>query len=65
MGFVKGDVGDVLLGGGEVDCWLGGRVVAPGDGGVEIADEVLREAGGEGFAAELDGEGVGEVLVHD
>jgi hypothetical protein len=54
-----------LLGGGEVDGKLGGWVVAPGNGGVEIADEVLGEARCESFAAELDGEGVGEVLVHD
>ncbi len=40
-------------------------MIAPGDGGVEIADEVLREAVREGFAAELNGDGVGEVLVHD
>jgi hypothetical protein len=65
LGFVEGDVGDVLLGSGEVDGGLGGRVVAPGDCWVEIADEVLRETVGEGFATELGGEGVGEVLEHD
>ncbi len=40
LGFVEGDVGDVFLRGGEVDDGLGGRVVAPGDYGVEIGDEV-------------------------
>ena len=65
MGFVEGDVGDVFLRGGEVDGGLGGRVVAPGDYGVEVGDEGLREAGGEGFAAELGGEAGGEVLKHD
>jgi hypothetical protein len=65
LGFVEGDVGDVFLRGGEVDDGLGGWVVAPGDGGIEVADEVLREAGGEGFAVELGGEAVGEVLEHD
>jgi hypothetical protein len=34
------------LGGGGVDEGWGGRVVAPGDGGVKVRDEVLREAGG-------------------
>jgi hypothetical protein len=40
-------------------------VVAPGDGRVEIADEVCREFSGEGFAVELGGETSGEVLEHD
>ena len=44
LGFVEGDVGDVFLGGGEVDDGLGGRVVAPGADGVEVGDEVLGEA---------------------
>ncbi len=45
LGFVEGDVGDVLLGGGEVDEGLGGWVVAPGADGVEVGDEV-RAGGG-------------------
>jgi hypothetical protein len=63
--FVEGDVGDVFLRGGEVDAGLGWRVVAPGGYRVEVGDEILREAGGEGFAAELGGEAGGEVLKHD
>jgi len=39
-------------------------MVTPGDGWVEVADQVLRETGGQGFAVELYGEGVGEVLRH-
>jgi hypothetical protein len=65
LGFVEGDVGDVFLRGGEVDDGLGGRVIAPGEYGVEIGDEVLGETGGEGFAAELGGPAGGEVLKHD
>jgi hypothetical protein len=65
LGFVEGDVGDVFLRGGEVDGGLGGWVVAPGDYGVEVGNEVLGEARGEGFAAELGGEAGGEVLKHD
>jgi hypothetical protein len=65
LGFVERDVGDVFLRGGEVDAGLGGRVVAPGGYGVEIGDEILGEAGGEGFTAELRGEAGGEVLEHD
>jgi hypothetical protein len=65
LGFVEGDVGDVLLRGGEVDDGLGGRVIAPGEYGVEVGDEVLGETGGEGFAAELGGKAGGEVLKHD
>ena len=65
MGFVEGDVGDVFLRGGEVDGGLGGWMVAPGDYGVEVGDEVLREACAEGLAAELGGEAGGEVLKHD
>ena len=65
LGLVEGDVGDVFLWGGEVDDGLGGWVVTPGDDRVEVADEVLREAGGEGFAVELGGEAGGEVLEHD
>jgi hypothetical protein len=49
LGFVEGDVGDVLLWGCEVDRGLGGRVVAPGHGRVEVADEMLGETGGESF----------------
>jgi hypothetical protein len=64
LGFVEGDVGDVLLGGGEIDDWLCRRVVAPGDGGVEVGDEVLREARGEGFAVKFGGEAGGQVLEH-
>ena len=30
LGFVEGDVGDLFLGGGQVDDGLGGWVVAPG-----------------------------------
>ncbi len=51
--------------GGEVDDGLGGRMVAPGDGGVEVAEEVWRESRGEGLAVELGGEAGGEVLEHD
>ena len=40
-------------------------MVAPGDYGVEVGDEVLGEARGEGFAAEFGGEAGGEVLKHD
>ena len=65
LGFVEGDVGDVLLGGGEVDEGLGGRVVAPGAYGVEVGERCGREAGGEGFAVEFCGEAGGEVLEHD
>ena len=65
LGFVEGDVGDVFLRGSEVDRGLSGWVVAPGDYGVEVGNEVLRETGGEGFAAELGGKAGGEVLKHD
>jgi len=65
LGFVEGDVWDVFLRGGEVDGGLSGRVVAPGDYGVEVVDEVLGETRGEGFAAEFGGEAGGEVLKHD
>jgi hypothetical protein len=65
LGFVEGDVGDVLLRRGEVDDGFGGWVVAPSDGGVEIADQVCGEYGGEGFAVEFSGEAGGEVLEHD
>lgn len=65
MRFVEGDVGDVELGGGEVDLGLGGWVVAPGAYGVEVSEEGRGEPGGEGFAVELLGEAVGEVLKHD
>ena len=51
--------------GGKVDAGLGRRVVAPGGYGVEVGDEILGEAGGDGFAAELGGEAGGEVLKHD
>lgn len=64
LGFVEWNVGDFLLWGGEVDDGLFGRMIAPGDFGIEVADEILREACGEGFAVELRGEGVGEVLEH-
>ena len=62
LGFVEGDVGDVGLRGGEIYLELSWGVVAPGAGGVEVGDELGREFGGDGFAAELGGEGVGEVL---
>jgi hypothetical protein len=65
LGLVEGDVGDVFLWGGKVDCRLRGWVVAPGDYGVEVADEVSGEFGGEVFAIELGGEAGGEVLEHD
>ena len=65
LGFVEGDVGDVFLRSGEVDGGLSGRVIAPGDYGVEVGEEVLGETRGEGFAAELGGEAGGEVLKHD
>jgi hypothetical protein len=64
LGFVERDVGDVLLGGGEVDDGLGGRMVTPRAYGVEVGDEVEGETGGESFAVELLGEAVGEVLKH-
>jgi hypothetical protein len=64
LGFVGGDVGDVWLGLREIDDWLGGRVVAPGAYGIQIGDELGGEMRGEGFAAELYREGVGEVLEH-
>jgi len=53
------------LRGGEVDRGLSGRVIAPGDYGVEVGDEILRKTRGEGFATELGGEAGGEVLKHD
>jgi hypothetical protein len=53
------------LRGGEIDDGLGGWVIAPGDGGVEIADEVWGKFGSEGFAVELGREAGGEVLKHD
>jgi hypothetical protein len=65
LGFVEGDVGDLFLRCGEIDGGLGRRVIAPGDYGVEVSDEVLGETGGEGFAAEFGGEAGGEVLEHD
>jgi len=65
LGFVEGDVGDVFLRGCEVYRRLSGRVIAPGDYGVEVVDEVLGETCGEGFAAEFGGEARGEVLKHD
>ena len=49
---------------GEVDDGLGGRVVAPGAYGVEVGEKFRRQLCGEGFAVELLGEGVGEVLEH-
>ena len=55
LGFVEGDVGDVFLRGGEIDCRLSGWVITPGDYGVEVGEEGLRETRGEGFAAELGG----------
>ena len=51
--------------GGEVDRGLSGRVIAPGDYGVEVGDEILRKTRGEGFATELGGEAGGEVLKHN
>jgi hypothetical protein len=65
LGFVERDVGNVFLRGSEIDAGLGRRMVAPGDGGVEIADEVRRKFCGEGFAVEFGGETGGEVLEHD
>jgi hypothetical protein len=65
LGFVEGDVGDVFLRGGEVDGGLAGWMIAPGGYGVEVGDEMLREAGGEGFAVEFGGKAGGEVLKHD
>lgn len=65
MGFVERDVGNVFLRRGEIDDGLCGWVVTPGDGGVEIADEVGGKFGGEGFAIEFGGEAGGEVLEHD
>lgn len=40
-------------------------MVAPGEHGVEIADEVCGEFGGESFTVEFGGEAGGEVLKHD
>ena len=40
-------------------------MVTPGDGGIEIADEVCGESRGESFARELGGEAGREVLKHD
>jgi hypothetical protein len=65
LGLVEGDVGDVFLWSGEVDRGLIGRMVSPGDYGVEVVDEVWGEFGGEVFAVELGGEAGGEVLEHD
>jgi len=65
LGFVEGDVGNFFLRSGEVDGGSHGRVIAPGDCGIEIGDEVLGETSGEGFAVELGSEAGGEVLVHD
>jgi hypothetical protein len=65
LGFVEGDVGDVFLRGGKVDCRLCGWVVAPGDDRVEVSDEVRGEFGGQVFAIEFGGEAGGEVLEHD
>jgi hypothetical protein len=65
LGLVEGDVGDVFLWSGEVDRRLTGRMVSPGDYGVEVVDEVWGEFGGEVFAVELGGEAGGEVLEHD
>ena len=65
LGLVEGDVRDIFLRGGEIDDGLGRRVVTPGDDRVEVADEVLGQAGGEGFAVELGGEAGSEVLEHD
>ena len=65
LGFVEGDVGDVVLRCGEVDGGLGGGMVAPGAYGVEVVEEDRVEAGGEELAAELLREAGGEVLIHD
>ena len=65
LGFVQRDVGNVFLGGGEIDDGLCRWMVTPGDGGVEIADEVGGKFCGEGFAVEFSGEAGGEVLEHD
>jgi hypothetical protein len=65
LGFVKGNVGDIFLRSGEVDRSFGGWVIAPGDDGIEVIDEVLRKASGKSFAIELGGEAGSEVLEHD
>lgn len=69
---VEGDLLDLVDRGGEVGGALVGRVVAPGADGVEVDEKLLARVGGkrgietsgEGFAVELGGEGVGEVLEH-
>ena len=65
MGLVEGNVRDIFLRGGEIDNGLGGWVVAPGDGGIEIADEMCGKFCSEGFAIEFGGKAGGEVLEHD
>ena len=61
---IQGDVFDGGAGDREVGLGGGGGVVAPGAYGVEVGDEGGGELGGEGFAGELDGVAVGEVLEH-
>lgn len=51
--------------GGEVDDGLGGWVIAPGADGIEIGEEIGREADCDGLAGEFCREAVGEVLEHD
>ena len=65
LGFVEWDLGDIGLWCGEVERVLGGGMVAPGAYGVEIGEEFGGEVGSDGLAAELLGEGGGEVLEHD
>jgi hypothetical protein len=62
LGLVEGNVGNVFLGGCEVDGGLGGCMVTPGAYGIEICNEFRRELGGEGFAVQLLREAGGEVL---
>jgi hypothetical protein len=40
-------------------------MIAPGSYGIEIAEKLCRQMGGDGLAAELGGEAIGQVLVHD
>ena len=62
MELVEGNVGNVFLGGCEVDGGLGGCMVTPGAYGIEICNEFGRELGGEGFAVQLLRKAGSEVL---
>jgi hypothetical protein len=62
--FVKRDVGK-LLRGSQVDDGLLWRMIPPGADGVEIVEQLWRQAGGDGLTAELGRKVVGKVLEHD